>query len=1519
MAASARTSTLSLATLPSLHASIFGGEDGDLADSLMFSESVFNDSLFHNSNIFGEVSNSSAIPASVVVPRITSFTQFSNQASTLFQPQKDSILQGAGTTVTPQQQQQQRPSLQSQQQHMQAQPQQQQKHTPTPYPPLPPPPPSNAHRYSVPLPQPINGDTLHSHQQRQQHNTHRYSQPVYPNQSLLQEQLSQQRVLAHRASIATMMSTATTNTQASAFTAQTSDFSKPLPAQPLRGNTARTRRLSKADFDPIKAQREALKQQLKQQQKMQQKKTLPLFPTERTRGASSIQNALRAVDLAQIDLMPIEFSHKIVMKCIDEIKLRGYFFFELLSMLPELNRFLFVEILELCCDLVDNQMYNQISHSKLSIYPGSCCFGLDEFMPTWDTRYLLNTDVKKFSGVFYHVLYAYREERDLSAEALQEKLDTRTRTLEKERLDALESKFGLEGTFAILRMEARVAKGLPAESPVLEPTPPTNTKEIFVYADRKEKVVADDAISILDIHLDEEGRQQNRSSMVLERVDEFLDEDEEEEEEETIEVIRADLRRSVSVMTLVYSSGSNSTIHSAASSSSTIASTKSFSNNNSAPVMPVNPIKANNYYLYNYNNKNVPNPAGTTKAARPTVARLKSIARFSTIENNMHHPVSPGDIFGISRHAIERKELQEFMSVVRTTNKPCRKSPSGKRLLQLRIQHKLLRNSLPGPQQPHHHHQHQHQQYFDRSGGCFSHHRKQRFHHHHHSTQNHAHWNRHQALFQQTHLEQAKTPSQRRSRTRQLRKALQIYIDRGLSHEEALVEKKAKDRKQRRREKKAQQAAIEAESCIRQLEMARVAAEEVQRLKAEITMEEEEVMEAFDYLTDQEFEEFLMLAGLTMADVDRIREKAAAAALNKVTKDIASFERRASVEETQQEAKAMDTEEQKKEVAQIHNNMAIADVPIKESPAAPLPASAPVSSVLSFEKDGQDEVKDAITPARKSRPTSLPKMTSMDLLMKHAKVIGDSNLRCYPELVTGTTLIAPTAVSTEATPTPILSPVSVPESVLESVVAPKPDLSTVVEEDITFTATTTATMIISSSIPFPKTVSTKTEANAATTTVVERNVVSTPIAEQTKKVSTPQQHSSIPVPTSRIPRPTSMYLSPEPQKNKPLSRPSSPLSSAGKTSTTLSPVSSPQRVNTPELENKRPSSPSSPRFTETIIIEKTTIVASTSTPLVSKNTRLTMSPSLSSTPEPVRSKTASTTPSPSSRATETTARSKFETTPESKQNHVRDAIKSPEPPQQEQKKKSVRDTVRAFETTPSTKTTGAGSKLASIPSSVVKSRLATLPGPTSTTTAAKLKENAKPAMTTVAITPISSLKSSKNQGAKKTTPSTSSASIPAARKEIKKPNSSHQAQTSAPPPPTPKKDSFNSFSSKVNNTTIKVTNKPLPPQPQPQRQPSSTASHSLMPPPIQNVLEVQIEVEEVTLKSLPVPVPAESLQILHVQEEEQVVIEDEDAAELRELLESMSEEERSEFLRLSGHEVSLKGLMTPAAIATGSV
>src|SRR5690606_37174660 len=56
----------------------------------------------------------------------------------------------------------------------------------------------------------------------------------------------------------------------------------------------------------------------------------------------------------------------------------------------------------------------------------------------------------------------------------------------------------------------------------------------------------------------------------------------------------------------------------------------------------------------------------------------------------------------------------------------------------------------------------------------------------------------------------------------------------------------------------------------------------------EITPEEQEILEAFEYLSDKEFNEFIGLVGLTRSDVDRLRAKAGASALKRVTRDIMS-------------------------------------------------------------------------------------------------------------------------------------------------------------------------------------------------------------------------------------------------------------------------------------------------------------------------------------------------------------------------------------------------------------------------------------------------------------------------------------------------------------------------------------------------------------------------------------------------------------------------------------------------------
>ncbi|KAI9240106.1 MAG: hypothetical protein BYD32DRAFT_409524 [Podila humilis] len=669
------------------------------------------------------------------------------------------------------------------------------------------------------------------------------------------------------------------------------------------------------------------------------------------------------VDVTQIELMPIEFSHKIVMSCIDEIKLRGLkhkhlfrnafyspsvesalttmihskrtkdvfsvnmmrmdtvggllttalsrtypplipphirelfenpkgrFFFELLSLLPELNRFLFVEILDLCCDLVDHQAFNHVSHSKLAIYPGSCCFGLDEYMPTWDTRYLMTPDLKKFSNAFYQVIYAYREERDLTAEELQHKLDARERQLEQDRWVALEHAHGLVGAAEILKMEARIAQGLPAESPVL---PPSDMKEISLYADRKEVVVADDAISVFDMPLGEDEDEDDGVPYAYNRPCKA----EAQPEEENIEQVTRDLRRSVSVASM------------------------------GQPTSIKIYRESQAYRMYAVSTRTYLR-ATRVMAARPTPVRTKSIARFSSIHKHVF-PVSPGDIMGFSRNAVQQKELQDFLTVARTTTtSKKRKAVSSKKIVQLRVQNRLLRRS-------------------SRSGAgrekrmmvmpCVTQQQLRRR-------------NSHQSMTPWA------LPNLRRGRNRQLRKELEVYLAKGLSQEEAAKKREMDIKKEKRRTKKAKQT--EKARAVEAAKATEVVEEVPIREAIDMTMEEAEILEAFDYLSDQEFAEFMELAGLTMADVDHIREKSAAAALSQVTKDIhrSGDLNKGSLASASTPPVSQGT---------VATGARVVTTPITEEP---------------------------------ERLFNLPHMTSMDLLIKNATVIGDSNLRCYPSPV----------------------------------------------------------------------------------------------------------------------------------------------------------------------------------------------------------------------------------------------------------------------------------------------------------------------------------------------------------------------------------------------------------------------------------------------------------------------------------------------------------------------------------------
>ncbi|KAF9345998.1 hypothetical protein BGX26_002530 [Mortierella sp. AD094] len=620
----------------------------------------------------------------------------------------------------------------------------------------------------------------------------------------------------------------------------------------------------------------------------------------------------------------------------------GHFCFELLSTLPELNRFLFVEILELCCDLVDNQLHNHVSSSKLSVYPGSCCFGLDEYMPTWDTRYLLLSEVTRYSEAFYQIIYGYRDERDLSAEELQQRQIKRDKMLADGRREALEMQYGLEGAHNILKREARVAQGLPPDSPEL-PELPSDLKEVSLYANRKEIVVADDAISVLDIQLDDGADSTGAPSSGSAK------EDNDAKEEENIENVLADLRKSISVATLASLSTSSASIYSASSSSS-----------NAAPSA--------------VRRSTAPTSATRSSTRRPELVRAKTLARFGSIAQNIY-PISPSDVFGTSRHAIERRELQGFLLVARTNKK--RRSVASKRIKKLRLQNKRLKSSansahtsvfpsVPSQTRP-----------TSMTPVCML--RRVRNVHPAQRNPLGTHFQTHTLLLKTNF---ATAQSLRRERTRQLRKDIEIYQSRGLSAEEAMEQREVDLKKKKRREKRARAAALAKAAAAAQAELEMAAAAAAARDKENVTMEEAEILEAFDYLTDQEFEEFMSLAGLTMQDVERIREKSAAAALNQVTKDIQSVDKVKTVS--------------KSEASQAPESSVALGKPVVTVTSDPTIAESRVSEASAFGDAYGSTIGAESVMRQKPRPTSILHMTSMDLLIKNANMIGDSNLRCYP-------------------------------------------------------------------------------------------------------------------------------------------------------------------------------------------------------------------------------------------------------------------------------------------------------------------------------------------------------------------------------------------------------------------------------------------------------------------------------------------------------------------------------------------
>ncbi|KAF9436804.1 hypothetical protein BGZ76_002946 [Entomortierella beljakovae] len=629
----------------------------------------------------------------------------------------------------------------------------------------------------------------------------------------------------------------------------------------------------------------------------------------------------------------------------------GRFFFELLGMLPELNRYLFVEILDLCCALVDQQSFNQISHSKLAVFPGSCCFGLNEYRPNWDTRYLMSADLKRFSSAFYHAIYAYREERDLTEDELQEKLDTRAQILEQERIAALEREHGYKGAQAILRMEARIAQGLPAESPNV-------MREISLYADRREKVVADDAISVLDIELDDEDEDGASKIPGLGRVDE-----EAEPEVENVQAVIRDLRRSVSVASLG----------------------KSLYENQPRPMSPLSVVpsaltsmRSNSSLHQSYKSPLSPPMSPRSIFSGGFLSRSNTLARSVSLKL---HPVSPGDIFGISQRAVEKRELEGFLAVARTVKK--RKSAFTKRsLLQQRQMRKMrVLTSQDSNQQTVI------------------------------STKSHRTVRRtNRAQVPQT-VAKSTSGSQpaptasalRRERAKKFRKELEIYLAKGCSFEEAINAREVDLKQQKRREKRAKLAALAKAEAEREAAAAAAVADAIAQRglplsEEDMTEEEEEILEAFDYLSDEEFQEFMELAGLTLQDVEAIRAKAATLSLRMVTHDIQTLE---SPDDRALKRLSMVSVRRLSMISVKRYSIIPQATSIEPVPELPAKYIAEEDDEEVEEEEEEDvviqesHVEQDVTHSN-NRPFKIPHMTSMDLMFKHASIVGDANLRLYP-------------------------------------------------------------------------------------------------------------------------------------------------------------------------------------------------------------------------------------------------------------------------------------------------------------------------------------------------------------------------------------------------------------------------------------------------------------------------------------------------------------------------------------------
>ncbi|ORY95174.1 hypothetical protein BCR41DRAFT_240513 [Lobosporangium transversale] len=622
----------------------------------------------------------------------------------------------------------------------------------------------------------------------------------------------------------------------------------------------------------------------------------------------------------------------------------GRFFFELLGMLPELNRYLFVEILDLCCALVDQQAFNQISHSKLAVFPGSCCFGLNEFKPNWDTRHLMGADLRRFSSAFYHAIYAYREERDLTEEQLQEKLDTRARVLEQERIAALEREHGYKGAQAILRMEARIAQGLPAESP-------NTMKEIDLYADRKEKVVADDAISILDIKLGEDDDEDGSKVPGLAHIRE----EDEEPEVENVQAVIRDLRRSVSVASLGKSTYENQ------------------------PRLPISPPPALSLAVSTSGRKGYMSPVSPISPTTPMspksifsgtgfLSRSNTLARSVSLKL---HPVSPGDIFGISQRAVEKRELEGFLAVARTVTVKRRRTAFNKRALQQRQAHKMRILAAAAPTS------NQIRPLLVATISTKS-IRTLRRHHRSHNTTT-------VTPLSGTSMQGCPpvptAAALRRERAKKFRKEIEAYKAKGLSLDEAIQARDADIKQARRRERRAKRAAQAKAEAEREAAAAAAVAGAIAQHGGliigegiELTSEEAEILEAFDYLSDEEFQEFKELAGLTDENIKAIQAKAAALSLSKVTQEIKTAPIPVISESVQMKRNSF--------------------IPAQTTVVDTLSEQTPVEESETTSPHTTDDV-DA-QGSSNNRPFNIRHMTSMDMMFKHASVVGDANLRLYP-------------------------------------------------------------------------------------------------------------------------------------------------------------------------------------------------------------------------------------------------------------------------------------------------------------------------------------------------------------------------------------------------------------------------------------------------------------------------------------------------------------------------------------------